>query len=89
MFVEQNVTGTKYGHAWGFYCSQWGVLAEVGRQNVMHTGKQTLFLHFHLSVKVRYSRAQTLAATNKQTATNNVFDTREEAVEPVSNYVPI
>lgn len=48
MFVEQNVTGTKYGHAWGFYCSQWGVLAElaeVGRQKVMHTGKQTLFLH--------------------------------------------
>lgn len=30
-----------------------------------------------------------LAATNKQTATNNVFDTREEAVEPVSHHVPI
>lgn len=29
-----------------------------------------------------------LATSNKQTATNNVFDTREETVEPVSNGSP-
>lgn len=58
-----------------------------------YTGRQTLLICLLLLdasyFKGQIPRAEMLAATNKQKATNNVFDTREEAVEPMSHHVPI
>lgn len=60
---------------------------------MMCMGRQTLLICLlppdALYFKGQILRAEMLAATNKQKATNNVFDTREEAVEPMSHHVPI
>lgn len=72
-FFEQKMTGAKYGHAQGFYCSHCCVLAEEGRQLVMHRGKKTLlFCLFPSGISCfKGQKWQGLNAGHKQQANSN------------------